>query len=124
MRKNAWDEKRGIWQPVLSEEHVLREIVARLWWAKIKVWRIRERIPGQGRLSTAGIPDLIGVGPGGRAIFLEVKRPKGRHRLSQELFIDEVKKAGAVAGFVDSWSSVVDLFGTCGIKLEYDRLGG
>ncbi len=117
--KNVWDKKRGVWQPRLSEEMVLKEVVERLWLqARIKVWRIRERIPGAGRLSTAGLPDLVGAAPGGTAIFLEIKRPRGVHRPAQELFINEVKGLGAIAGFCHSWDDAVALFGEHGINLS------
>lgn len=131
--RNVWDQKRGIWQLRISEEMVLQEIVERLWLqARIKVWRIRERIPGVGKLSTPGLADLIGVVPHswspwvdgkrfartGVALFLEVKRPGGAHRPVQTLFIDEVKASGAIAGFVDSWASCVALLSQYGIDLK------
>ena len=116
--KVKWNPARKMYEPVLSEEMVLKEIVTRLWMqGRIKVWRVKERIPGYGELSTPGISDLIGVVPGGKAIFLEVKRPGGVHRIAQTQFIDEVKVHGAIAGFVDSWDSCRRLFREYGIEL-------
>jgi len=120
MRRTRYEFKNGVHQPVLTEENVLREIVWRLWLqAKIKVWRIRERIPGRGALSTAGIPDLIGWIPlTGIAVFIEVKRPGGVHRAAQTQFIDEARRGGCIAFFAESWDDVVRELGAVGIKLQ------
>ena len=122
----------GKYQPVITEENVLIEIVERLWFqARIKMWRIRERIPLPGRrwqnLSTPGIPDLIGWIPKervgahplvARPIFLEVKRPGGVRRIAQERFIEEAVKDGCIAFFAESWADVVRELGKHEIKLE------
>lgn len=133
-QRNLWDMKRGIWQPKISEEMVLREIVSRLWYSRIKVWRIRERIPGRGpgALSTPGIPDLIGwihqvrctwdgIKTDNRfaiPLFIEVKRPGGVHRIAQERWIAEAKADGCIAFFAESWADVVRELTQFGIKIK------
>lgn len=52
------------------------------WW---KVWG--------GPFQPAGIPDLCGI-VGGRAVFVEVKMPKGKLRRSQELTMAKLIKEG------------------------------
>lgn len=129
-KDQKWELKGKIWQPVLKEEHVVREITERLWFtARIKLWRVRERIPGMGAPSTPGIPDLIGFiqtacpvpGQGGRAqsipLYIEAKRPGGVRRTAQIQFIDEAKQAGCAAFFAESWDDVRKELGEYGIHL-------
>ncbi len=122
-KDQKWVFANGKYQPVLLEEHVLREIVERLWWHKIKVWRIRERIPGQGGFSTPGIPDLIGWAirrdwtPNTTVpLFIEVKRPGGVRRPAQERWIAEAKADGCIAFFAESWEDVVRELKTFGLE--------
>ena len=131
--KVKFNPARGIYEPVLLEEHVVTEIITRLWWNKIKVFRIRERIPGKGKLSTAGIPDLIGWIPENCGkfqdgygtvtvpLFVECKRPGGVHRPAQTQFIDDAKSDGCVAFFAESWDDCVREFGAVGITLQGDK---
>lgn len=134
VRDQKWEHKRGVWQPVLLEEHVVKEIIERLWWAKIKVWRIRERIPGKGQLSTPGLPDLMGWIPKPKCdswlhpgmsvpLFIEVKRPGGVRRDAQTRFIEEAKSDGCVAFFAESWDDVVRNLKDAGVEIKYE-VGG
>lgn len=136
--KLVWNKARNLWEPAILEEHVLTEIVDRLWiQANIKMWRIRERIPGKGFLSTPGLPDIVGwikakkitppegailnyhMLPWPKAIplFIEVKRPGGARRAAQIRFIDEAKADGCVAFFAESWADVVRELAKVGINL-------
>lgn len=138
-KPQKWEQKDGLWQPVLLEEHVLKEIVERLWMqARIKMWRIRERIPGKGSLSTAGIPDLIGHIPARSfacgcsqddcvlttiamrptPLYIEVKRPGGARRIAQIRFIEEAKSDGCAAFFAESWLDVVRELYPFNVKLS------
>lgn len=138
-KDKAWVEKNGVWQRKVSEEDVLEEIVSRLWFqVKIKVWRVRERIPGMcspKNLSTPGIPDLIGFIPRNtlrvsewtnvtvehhglpaQPLFIEVKRPGGARRPAQEAFIAEALAGGCCAFFAESWEDVVAELKKVGIR--------
>lgn len=119
-RRSRWILKGGKLKAHILEEDVVEEITTRLWLQyRIKVWRIRERIPGEGKLSTPGIPDLVGWLPGGRFLGIECKRQGGAHRIAQTLFINEAKSDGCVAFFAASWADVVREMGEqCGIKLK------
>ena len=139
--KNAWDPIKQIFQPPISEEMVLKEIMTRLWLEyRIKVWRITERIPVKGkrwqRLSTPGLPDLLGwlllpgsIGanasspimrdlPPNRPIplLIEVKRPGGKRREMQERFIAEAKADGCCSLFAESWEDVVQSLKEFGVE--------
>ena len=56
-----------------------------------------------------GFSDLFGVLPGGKALFLEVKTPKGRPTEVQTNFLVQVKCAGAAAGVVRSIEDVIKI---------------
>lgn len=119
LNKQKWAFEKGAWQPVLKEEHILREIVTRLWMEfRIKVYRVRERIPGMGAPSTPGIADLIGWTSTGLFLAIEVKRPGGVRRAAQEEFISAARQAGCIAFFAESWDDVVREFGEFGIKFD------
>lgn len=128
--KTEYDAARKLYQPKISEENVLREIVDRLWLqGKIKVWRIRERIPDNRKrwqqLSTPGIPDLMGwfvrtdwTPSPAIPLFIEVKRPGGKRRLAQECFIAEASADGCCAFFAESFHDCVVELKNYGINLS------
>jgi len=66
----------------------------------------RVRTP-DGRFISSGVPvgfsDLFGFRKSdGKAVFIEVKTPKGKPTEKQLLFLDMVQKAGAIAGICHS----------------------
>jgi len=77
--RSRWVLKAGKLRAHIVEEDVVEEIMTRLWWQyRIKVYRVRERIPKcpkchafVGRPSESGIPDLIGVIPPGMLKIME-----------------------------------------------------
>jgi hypothetical protein len=127
-----WNKATQKNELVLLEEHVVQEIVDRLWLqAKIRVNRIRERIPGVGIPSTPGLPDLMGHIPqiveawtvDGKVkwsvpLYIEVKRPGGARRIAQTRFIEEARKDGCAAFFAESWLDVIRELYSFGIKLS------
>lgn len=129
--KVAWNPARKLYEPVLLEEHVLKEIVTRLWLqAKIKVVRINCPVGGKVRPNEPGIPDLHGYipqiieayTPTGKVkwampLYIEVKRPGGARRPAQIRFIEEAKEAGCVAFFAESWFDVMRELYPYGVKL-------
>lgn len=129
-KRPQWRVVNGRLVPVVLEEDVVEEIRLRLWYSGIRVYRIRERIPGAGgRPSEAGVPDLIGYippsypsnhspSPYGVPLFIEVKRPGKSHKRKAQLdFISEAQSGGCIAGFCDSWESTRALFQLHGFEL-------
>lgn len=53
------------------------------------------------RFNVPGWPDLYAVGPAGRAIHVECKRPGGKLSDAQVAMLRELRAAGAVAVMVD-----------------------
>lgn len=67
-----------------------------------------------GRFFKTGVPsgfsDLFGVRKSdGKAIFIEVKAPKGRPTDKQINFINQMKKQGAIAGICRSAEEAINL---------------
>ena len=58
----------------------------------------------------AGFPDLLGVIPGGRALFVEVKRPGNKPTDLQTRFLESFRLKGAVAFWADSVESALQQF--------------
>jgi hypothetical protein len=134
-----WNAAKKRHEIVLLEEHVLQEIVDRLWLqAKIRMVRINQPVGGLVRPNENGIPDLMGDLPR-RAfvvgclrdacasttveipptpLYIEVKRPGGARRLAQTRFIDEKRLAGCAAFFAESWLDVIRELYPFGIKLS------
>lgn len=62
---------------------------------------------------TTGLPngfsDLFGVLPGGRALFVEVKGPKGKPSEAQVRFLETVRRVGCLAGVAKSMEDVIKI---------------
>ena len=58
--------------------------------------------------SEPGIPDICGVMPDGRALFIEIKKMNGKLSEAQELFLREAKANGAVAFVARSIDDVME----------------
>lgn len=57
-----------------------------------------------------GSSDLIGFSKDGRFVAIECKTPTGRVKPEQQNFIDQVRKAGGIAGIVRSEEEAIALF--------------
>ncbi len=69
-----------------------------------------------GRYFTTGVPkgfsDLFGFRKSdGKAVFIEVKKPKGRPTDQQKKFIETMQKSGAIAGICRSADDALKLIG-------------
>lgn len=95
-------ESEGIY---ITEEHAVQNEIRLACTQYAVLFRINVgavRTP-DGRYFETGVPkgfsDLFGFRRSdGRAVFIEVKAPKGRIRPEQETFILSMKKQGALAG--------------------------
>jgi hypothetical protein len=67
-------------------------------------WCLKLRSPGR------GFPDRTVLLPGGRVVFLEVKRPGGKVSFPQRYFITRLRKLGFPAAIVYSLDDVKDYF--------------
>lgn len=65
--------------------------------------------------SIKGFPDIHGMLKGGRAVYIEVKRPGGRVSEEQQEFIDKVAAHGAVAFIAYSVDDVILQFKNFGV---------
>lgn len=67
-----------------------------------------------GRFITSGVPkgfpDLFGFRKSdGKAVFIEVKTPKGRPSAEQKKFLENVRKYGVIAGICRSKEDAINL---------------
>ena len=63
-------------------------------------------------VSESGIPDRIVVLPGGRGVFVELKRPVGgRKSPIQEYQVKKLRSLGCEAVFIKSYQDIEDLLG-------------
>lgn len=75
-----------------KEKEITAEIRQYLQVKKIFHWKV-----WQGLGSVAGVPDIIGVLEGGKALFIEVKTEKGKVSDKQASFLENVQRLGAIA---------------------------
>ncbi len=90
----------------LPERSIQSQVLQYLGYRGIKAFRINSGMiaTGEGRnrrlvrLAPKGFSDIVGVLPeSGRALFIEVKAPKGKLTIHQQLFLEEMRGQGAVA---------------------------
>ena len=100
----------------MTEEHrIQNEIRAAVSdYCVIFRMNVGEGLTKDGRFFSTGVPrgfsDLFGVRKSdGRAVFIEVKTPKGRPTKQQINFINRMRAAGAVAGICRSAEEAVRL---------------
>lgn len=77
--------------PMPKERDITASIRDYLRMRKIFHWK-----HWSGLGSTPGIPDIIGVLPGGKALFIEVKTARGKLSEHQENFLRNAQELGAV----------------------------
>ena len=56
-----------------------------------------------------GFPDLFGFRPDGRIFFIEVKNEVGKLRPEQKIFIEQMRKRGALAGVARSVEEAMEI---------------
>ncbi len=88
----------------IPERAIQGQILQYLHYRGIKAYRINAGMIPTGekrsrrmiRLAPKGFSDIMGVMPGGRAIFVECKAKGGKLSQFQEMFLDEMRQQGAV----------------------------
>ncbi|MCM1525504.1 MAG: VRR-NUC domain-containing protein [Ruminococcus sp.] len=102
----------------MTEEHVIQNRIraALSPYAVIFRGNVGSGTTYDGRHFDTGLPkgfsDLFGFRRSdGRAVFIEIKSPKGRVRPEQAKFIEQMKKYGAVAGVCRSPEEALTLIG-------------
>lgn len=88
----------------IPERAIQGQILQYLHYRGVKAYRINAGMIPTGekrsrrmiRLAPKGFSDIMGVMPGGRAIFVECKAEGGKPTQFQEMFLDEMRQQGAV----------------------------
>ncbi len=94
------------YKPKILEKDITAQIRAYLKFKGIfhyKAW--------QGLGSTKGLPDIVGVLPSGRALYIEVKTEKGRISDYQESFLSALQENNALAFIARSIEDVREKIG-------------
>lgn len=106
-------EKDGI---AMTEEHRIQNDIRVAVSEYCVIFRVNvgKGYTKDGRWFNTGVPpgfsDLFGVRKSdGRAVFIEVKAPKGKATERQKHFIDEMRRNGAIAGICRSAVEAVRL---------------
>jgi hypothetical protein len=98
--------------PRTSEAEVVRRVMEYLSLKDIPAYRINSGAAhtasgGFVRFGAKGMSDIYAIGPGGRSVWIECKRPKGGVVSPyQREFIDRVNRHGGVAIIVTSLESL------------------
>lgn len=69
----------------------------------------------------AGVPDRIVILPGGKIIFVELKRPGGKTTALQDVQIQRLQDLGCDVGIVSSLQEVKDCLEYCSMEIESER---
>lgn len=99
----------------MTEHDLMNKIRLALSERGIRIWRanVGKVKMADGRYFDTGLPkgfpDLFGIAPDGRAIFIEVKKIGGRVSDEQRRFINVMKGYGAIAGICYSVDEAVKL---------------
>lgn len=79
-------------KPKLSEAAITKQI--RDYLDVKKIFHVKH---WSGPMSHKGIPDIIGVLPGGKALLIEIKREGGKVSEEQKSFLENARELGAKA---------------------------
>ena len=104
-----------------TETQIVRAILDYLAANRIMAWRNNTgaAMNPAGRLvrfGTPGMPDIAGVLPGGRALFLEVKRRHGRVSPEQDRMRTRLVEAGALVSIVHGIAEVRAILTAYGLE--------
>lgn len=80
----------------MNETAIQKSILAALHAAGRQAWRLNAAGGNWRMRSNPGFADILTLGPGGRATFIEVKTSDGELRPAQAAFQTSVERAGGV----------------------------
>lgn len=102
----------------MTEEHLIQNQIRAALAPYCVIFRMNVGAAhtADGRYFQTGVPagfsDLFGFRKSdGRAVFIEVKTPKGRASEAQKHFIKQMNDSGAVAGICRSPEEAIELIG-------------
>jgi Holliday junction resolvase len=88
--------------PAMKEKEITTQIRNVLKLYGVFHWKVFQSLG-----STPGVPDIIGVLPGGRMLAIEVKTERGKVSPHQERFIKNINDNGGLAFVARSFDDVV-----------------
>lgn len=100
----------------MTEEHKIQNEIQLTLAEKCVLWRVNVGAfrTADGRFITSGVPkgfpDLFGFRKSdGKAVFIEVKTPKGRPSAEQKRFLETMRNYGVIAGVCRSPEEAINL---------------
>lgn len=109
---------KGVEFTQMTEEHIIQNKIRTALSPYAIIFRanVGAMHTPDGRYFSTGLPvgfsDLFGFRRSdGRAVFIEVKAPKGRPSEKQKAFLQAMKLSGALAGICRSPEEALDLIG-------------
>lgn len=100
----------------MTEEHKIQNEIRLTLAEKCVLWRVNVGAfrTADGRFITSGVPkgfpDLFGFRKSdGKAVFIEVKTPKGRPSAEQKKFLETMRNYGVIAGVCRSPEEAINL---------------
>lgn len=88
--------------PAMKEKEITTQIRNVLKLYGVFHWKVFQSLG-----STPGVPDILGILPGGRMLAIEVKTERGKVSPHQERFIKNINDNGGLAFVARSFDDVV-----------------
>lgn len=88
--------------PAMKEKEITTQIRNVLKLYGVFHWKVFQSLG-----STPGVPDILGILPGGRMLAIEVKTERGKLSPHQERFIKNINDNGGLAFVARSFDEVV-----------------
>lgn len=93
-----------------SEKAIMNSIIDWMNFSGFFAFHIHGTEQYRNSVRMAGLPDIIGNAPDGKAVYIEVKNHKGKVTPEQEAFIMTARKSGCHAIIARSLEEVVKYF--------------
>jgi hypothetical protein len=95
-----------------SESYIQKNILAYLSLRNIWAWRSNNlAVPGRRFIGEPGLPDIVGMLPGGRFLGIEVKTKTGKQSDDQKAFQARCEKEGGLYILARSLDDVMEVIG-------------
>jgi hypothetical protein len=99
---------------LMSEKQIENRVV---FYAKNKGWIVIKLNPQWHR----GLPDRMFILPGGKTVFMEMKKPGGKPSPLQKYFISWMKDLGHEAHILDNYDDAIRILDSASLSATSDK---